>query len=115
MSGKIEDPAVLLAAIRATGGLLSQRADPRTIDAARRTAEAAGRALLTYRTDHAGPGTGGLVTTSMVRDAVEATFYGHCSRCLRDAHRASRPTSGAAARRAPRRPTVPGAGLRTGG
>ena len=59
MSGKIEDPAVLLAALRATGGLASQRADPRTIGAARRTAEAAGRALLTYRADDAGPGTGG--------------------------------------------------------
>ncbi|MFF0374004.1 hypothetical protein [Actinoplanes missouriensis] len=54
MSGKIEDPAVLLAAVRATGGLASQRADPRTVDAARRAADDAGRALLTYRADDTG-------------------------------------------------------------
>jgi len=46
----IEDPAILLAAIRATGGLPLEHADPRTVDAARRRAESAGRALVTCRT-----------------------------------------------------------------
>src|SRR5436190_2521637 len=46
----IEDPPVLLAAIRATGGLPVERTDSRAVDAARRRAESAGRALMTCRT-----------------------------------------------------------------
>lgn len=54
MNSLIEDPAVLLAAIRATGGLPLERTDPHAIEAARRRAESAGRALMTCQTgnDH---------------------------------------------------------------
>lgn len=47
MNPLIGDPAVLLAAIRATGGLSLERTDSRVVDAARISAEAAGRALVT--------------------------------------------------------------------
>lgn len=50
MNPPIGDPAVLLAAIRATGGLSLERTDSRVVDAARRSAESAGRALVTCLT-----------------------------------------------------------------
>lgn len=45
MSGRITDPAVLLAATRALGGLATRRADPDALRRAARTAETTGRVL----------------------------------------------------------------------
>lgn len=59
MNALITDPAVLLAAIRATGGLPVDLADPRAVNLARRTAESAGRSLVHCTTGNVRRRTGG--------------------------------------------------------
>jgi hypothetical protein len=59
MTTLIADPAVLLAAIRATGGLPVDLADPRAVNLARRTAESAGRSLVHCTTGSVRRRTGG--------------------------------------------------------